>query len=170
VPIPPATAEGSSQHEAVRGYFAPLAPAKQVLLSMLTRHGAPVSAPVRVVADGDRAYFRTWPRSRIRKHLLHAGWVQVAPCGALGLCRYGPWLDAAPRQLDGEEAGEAARKLARTWPPRAGRLGSLGYRRRGRQPVYYELQARDAAGSPGADDGVAAPVLTSNSHMTHAQV
>ena len=157
MPIPPATAEGSSQHEAVRGYFAPLAPAKQVLLSMLTRHGAPVSAPVRVVVDGDRAYFRTWQQSRIRKHLLHAGWVQVAPCGVLGLCRYGPWLDAAPRRLDGEEASEAARKLARTWPARPGRLGSLGYRRRVRQPIYYELRARGAAGGLQAGDGVAAP-------------
>jgi len=138
----------------VRGYFAPLASAKRVLLSMLTRPGPPVSAPVRVVVDGDRAYFLTWKPSRIRKHLRHAGWVQVAPCGMLGLCRYGPWLDAAPRLLDGEEAGEAARKLARKHPARPGRLGSLGYRLRGRQPVYYELQARAAAGSPEADDGV----------------
>ena len=152
MPIPPATADGSARRQAERGSFAPLASAEHVLLSMLTRHGAPVSAPVRVVVDGDLAYVRARKPSRIWKHLRQATWVQVAPCGVLGLCRYGPWLDAAPRLLDGEEASEAARKLARRHPARPGRLGSLARRLRGGRPVYYELHACGAAGRPGAAD------------------
>jgi hypothetical protein len=72
----------------------------------------------------------------------------VAPCTALGLYRYGPWLDATARLLAGEEASQAARRLARQHPGRPGGLARVAPRIRGARPVHYELRPR-AAGAPG---------------------
>ena len=105
--LPPATAEDAPAQETADGYFSPLAPAKYVLLAMFKWGRTPVATPARVVVHGDRAYFQTWSTSRTCKRLRHNDWVQVAPCAALGLYRYGPWLDATARLLAGEEAGQA---------------------------------------------------------------
>jgi PPOX class probable F420-dependent enzyme len=145
-------AEGSSVRQADGGYFAPLASTKYMLLSTLRLHGAPVSTRVRVVVDGDQAYFRIRKPSGTWKHLRHADWVQVAPCGVLGLCRFGPWLDAAPRLLDGEEASQAAEELARQHPIRRGRLSPLASGLWRGQPIYFELLACDPADTPEADN------------------
>jgi hypothetical protein len=72
----------------------------------------------------------------------------VAPCTALGLCRYGPWLDATARLLAGEEASQAARTLARHHPGRPGGLARLAGRIRGARPAHYELRPRAGAGAP----------------------
>ena len=148
--LPQATAEDASAREAADGYFSPLAPAKRVLLAAFKWGRTPVASPTRMVADGDRAYFQTWSASATWKRLRHDSSVQVAPCAALGLYRYGPWLEATARLLTGEEARQAARKLARKHPGRPGGLTSLAYRVRGAQPVHYELQPRGGAGMPGA--------------------
>jgi PPOX class probable F420-dependent enzyme len=132
----PATAEDAPAQEAADGYFSALAPAKYVLLTTFKWGRTPVSSPVRMVVQGDRAYFRAWSRSPTGKRLRHNSWVQVAPCTALGLYRYGPWLDATARLLAGEEAGPAVRELARQRPG----LASLAYRFRGARPVHYELR------------------------------
>ena len=153
MPFSPATAEDSVQRQAIGGYFAPLAPAKHVLLTMFQPGRPPVSTRVRVVARGDRAYFRTRAPSGTARRLEHTDWVQVAPCTALGLCRYGPQLDAAPRLLDGEEANHAASKLARKRSARRDRLGSLADRFRRGQPAYYELQACRPDPGPPAGHG-----------------
>ena len=145
--LPPATAEDASAQETAGGYFSPLAPAKYVLLAMFKWGRTPVATPTRVVVHGDRAYFQTWSTSRTCKRLRHNDWVQVAPCAALGLYRYGPWLDATARLLAGEEAGQAARKLARQHPGRHGGSTSLAYRLRGAQPVCYELRPCEGAGA-----------------------
>jgi uncharacterized protein len=158
--LPPATAEDASAQETVDGYFSPLASAKYVLLAAFRWGRTPVCSPVRAVVRGDRAYFQTWSTSRTWKRLRHNDWVQVAPCAALGLYRYGPWLGATARLLAGEEASQAARKLARQHPGRHSGLTSLAYRFRGAQPVYYELRPcagagaradRPAGGPPGRD-------------------
>ena len=133
----PATAVDAPAQEALDGYFAPLAAARHVLLTTFKWGRTPVSIPARVVALGDRAYFQTWSRSPTGRRLRDTDWVQVAPCAALGLYRHGPWLDATARLLAGEEASQAARRLARQ------------HRRiRGARPVHYELRPR-AAGAPG---------------------
>ena len=147
--LPPATAEDASAQETADGYFSPLASAKYVLLTTFRWGRTPVSTPVWVVVHGDRAYFQTWSASRTWKRLRHNDWVQVAPCTALGLYRYGPWLDATARLLTGEEASQAARKLARKHPGQHGGLTSLAYRIRGAQPVRYELQPCGRAGASG---------------------
>src|SRR5262249_15328284 len=102
VAFAPATAEDASAQEAAGGYFSALAPAKYVLLTTFKWGRTPVSSPVRLVVQGDRAYFQTWSRSSAWKRLRHNDWVQVAPCTALGLYRYGPWLDTTARPLAGE--------------------------------------------------------------------
>ena len=142
----PATAEAAPAQEAPDGYFAPLAAARHVLLTTFKWGRTPVSVPARMVAHGDRAYFQTWSRSPTGKRLRHNAWVQVAPCAALGLYRYGPWLDATARLLAGEEASQAASKLARQHPGRHGGLASLAYRLRGARPVHYELRPCGGAG------------------------
>ena len=145
--LPPATAVDAPARETADGYFSPLAPAKYVLLAIYKWGRTPVATPARVVVHGDRAYFQTWSTSRMCKRLRHNDWVQVAPCAALGLYRYGPWLDATARLLAGEEAGQAARKLARQHPGQHGGLTSLAYRLRGAQPVCYELRPCEGAGA-----------------------
>jgi hypothetical protein len=73
----------------------------------------------------------------------------VAPCTALGLYRYGPWLDATARRLEGEEASRAARRLERHHPGRPGGLARLTRRIRRARPVHYELRPHAGAGAPG---------------------
>jgi PPOX class probable F420-dependent enzyme len=149
VATPPATAVDAPAQEATDGYFSPLAPAKHVLLATFKWGRTPVTIPARVVAEGDRAYFQTWSTSITARRLRHNDWVQAAPCAALGLYRYGPWLDATARLLDGEEAGQAARKLAGKHPGRPGGWTSLAHRLRGARPVHCELQPCGRAGAPG---------------------
>ena len=146
--LPPATAGDAPAQQALDGYFSPLAPARYVLLATFKWGRTPASSPVRVVVHGDRAYFRTWSTSRAAKRLRHTDWVQVAPGAALGLYRYGPWLDATARPLAGEEASQAARKLAREHPRQHGAMTSLAYRARGARPVHYELRPPGGAARP----------------------
>ena len=147
--FPPATAEDASAQETADGYFSPLASARYVLLATFKWGRTPVFCPMRVVTDGDRAYFQAWSPSPTCKRLRHNDWVQVAPCTFLGLYRYGPWLDATARPLGGEQASQAARKLASKYPRLRGGLSSLAYRIRRAQPVHYELQPCGGADTPG---------------------
>jgi uncharacterized protein len=137
------------QQEAGSGYFAPLEWATCILLTTFERDGTPVSAPVRGVADGDRAYFWAWSRSGSVQRLQHTDAVQVMPCSARGFFTHGPPLEAIARLLPGEEADRAARKLARRHPIHHRFLIPLLHRTRRRQMVGYELLADDAAGDQG---------------------
>jgi PPOX class probable F420-dependent enzyme len=136
----PATAEEASAQQSADGYFSALVPAKYVLVTTFKWGRTPVSTPVRMMVQGDRAYFRAWSRSPAGRRLRHNSWVQVAPCTAFGLYRWGPWLDATARPLAGEEADRAARMLARERPGRLAGLASLVHRLRGARPVHCELQ------------------------------
>ena len=73
------------------------------------------------------------------KRLRHANGVQVTPCGVLGLCSYGPPLDAAVRLLADEEASRIAGQLARKYPVRRRFLARQLRRARYWQLVHYEL-------------------------------
>ena len=126
------------QREAGSGYFAPLEGATCMLLTTFERDGTPVSAPVRGVADGDRAYFWAWNRSGSVQRLQHTDAVQVTPCSLRGFFIYGPPVEATARLLPGEDADQAAGKRF---------LIPLLDRTRRRQMVHYELLADDAAGN-----------------------
>ena len=138
---PSATDRSYRQESADGSYFAPLAQARYLLLTTFRQKGAPVSVRVQGIIDGDRAYFRTWSRSGMIKRLRHANGVQVTPCGVLGLCSYGPPLDAAVRLLADEEASRIAGQLARKYPVRRRFLARLLHRPRYWQLVHYELLA-----------------------------
>ena len=120
-------------------YFAPLAKARYLLLTTFKQKGTPVSAPVQGIVDGDRAYLRAWSQSGTVRRLRHTDGVQVAPCGALGLCSQGPPLDAAARRLGSEEASRVAGQLADKYPVRRRSLARLLQRAGRRRLVYYEL-------------------------------
>jgi uncharacterized protein len=129
------------------GYFAPLEMSRSMLLTTFERDGTPVSACVREVAEGDRVYFRVRSQSGSGRRLRHTDAVQVTPCSLRGLFTYGSPLDATARPLAGEEARQAARKLARK------RLIPLPHRTRRGPAGHYELLADDTAG----DEGSGAP-------------
>lgn len=128
-----------------------LAQARCLLLTTFKRSGTPVSTPVHGVADGDRAYFRAWSRSGTVQRLRRTGGAaQVVPCGALGLCSYGPPLAATVRPLAGGEAAPVARKLARKYPVRERLVVSpLQWAGRWRM-LHFELVVEDAAASQAA--------------------
>ena len=137
------------QQEASSGYFAPLEWAKCMLLTTFERDGTPVSAPVRGMVDGDRAYFWARSRSGSVRRLQHTAAVQVTPSSLRGFLTFGPPLDATARLLPGEEASRAARELARKHPLQHRFLIPLLHRTPRRQMVGYELLADDAAGDHG---------------------
>jgi PPOX class probable F420-dependent enzyme len=135
----PATDRRHREETADGGYFAALTPGSHLLLTTFRPKGAPVSARVQGIAEGDRAYFRVGIRSGTARYLRRAGRepVQVIGCNALGLVSYGSPRYAAVRPLSGEEASRAARLLSRTYPVKRRFLARLLPRTR----VHYELVA-----------------------------
>ena len=136
---PPAADRGYREEPADGSYFAPLAKARYLLLTTFKQKGTPVSAAVQGIVEGNRAYFRVRSQSGTARRLQHTDGVQVAACGAQGLWSYGPLLDAAARQLAGEEACRVGGQLARKYPARRRSLTRLLQRARRRRLVYYEL-------------------------------
>ena len=148
MPFRPSTADRPGQDAAGSGKPAPLTSAKYLLLTSFNRDGAALATPVRVLADGDRAYFRTADASGLSKRLRRTDWVQVSPCTVLGVCRTGPAVDATARLLAGDEAGWAAAQLAPKHPVWRRFLGSLARQVTGRQAVYYEVLPDEGAEEP----------------------
>jgi uncharacterized protein len=150
VPFRPSTTDQPGREGARGAKPAPLASAKYLLLTSFNRDGVALATPVRVLADGDRAYFRASDASGLSKRLRHTDWVQVSPCTVLGVCRTGQTVDATARQLAGEEASWAAAQLAPKYPVWRRFLGSLARRVTGRRAVYYEVQPDEAVAEPTA--------------------
>jgi hypothetical protein len=117
------------------GYFAPLAQGRYFLLTTSRPKGAPVSARVQGIVEGNRAYFGAGSRSGTVKRIRLDGSVQVTACDALGMVSYGQPRYAAVRLLSGEEASHVAAQLARRYPVRWHFLSRL----RHRTPVQYQL-------------------------------
>lgn len=148
MPFRPSTTDRPGQQGAGSRKPAPLASAKHLLLTSFGRDGAALATPVRVLADGDRAYFRTSDASGVSKRLQRTDWIQVSPCTVLGVCRTGPTVDATARLLAGDEASWAAGQLAPKHPVWRRFLDSLAHRVTGRQAVYYEIQPDEAVEEP----------------------
>lgn len=131
----------SSGHETTQGgSFVTLKSAKYLLLTTFKQDGTPMAVPVRVVVDGDRAYFGVWDASGTSRRLRRTDWVQVVASTPLGMASFGPRVNATARQLAGAEAGQAADRLACTRSAWREFARSLADRVTRRQTAYYELR------------------------------
>jgi len=101
-----------------------------------------------VVADGNRLYFWAPGSSGTSKRIQRTDWVQVARCTVLGVCRYGPTVNATARPLAGAEADRAAAKVAGRRPAWRRPLARMWHRVPGWRPVHYELRLDKAAPAP----------------------
>jgi PPOX class probable F420-dependent enzyme len=155
----PATTDSSGHETTQDGRFVTLESAKYLLLTTFNQDGTPMAVPVRVVVDGDRAYFGVWEASGTAKRLRHTDWVQVVRSTPLGMASFGPRVNATARLLAGQEAGQAAERLARARPAWRGFIRSLAGRVTGRQTAYYELRPDEAAKEPAPPPTVTARVV-----------
>ena len=144
----PSTTDSSGHETDHGGRFVPLESAKYLLLTTFKPDGTPMAVPVRVVVDDDRAYFGAWDASGTSKRLRHTDWVQVVRCTALGMASFGPTVNATVRLLAGEQARQAAERLASTHRAWRDFPGSLARRATRRQTGYYELRPDGAAKEP----------------------
>jgi PPOX class probable F420-dependent enzyme len=162
----PSTANSSGHETGDGGPFVALVSARYLLLTSFKQDGTSMAVPVRVAVDGDRAYFGAWDSSGTSKRVGRTSWVQVVRCTALGMASFGPRIGATARLLAGEEADQAAERLARKHPAWRGYLGSLAHRLTRRQTVYYELRPDEAAKQAAAPPAVTARVPQTNSRRS----
>jgi uncharacterized protein len=119
--------------------FTPVKDTKTILLTTYKRDGTPVSTPVSIAFDGDRAFFRTYDKAWKTKRLANNPEVQVAPSTLRGRPTGAP-LQARAVLLDGEQARLAARALARRHRLLQAVLVPLGHRIMRYQTMHYELR------------------------------
>ena len=118
--------------------FVPLARQGTVLLTTFRRDGTPVSTPVNIAVDGDRAFIRSWDSAGKVKRIRNNPEVTIAPCTARGRPT-GPPITARARILTGEESTRAGRLLARKHPILQGLLVPLVHRIRGNTTTHIEV-------------------------------
>jgi uncharacterized protein len=116
-----------------------LAPkAKTILLTTYKRDGTAVPTPVSVAFDGDRAFFRSYDKAWKTKRLRNNPRVEVAPATLRGK-PLGPPVQAQATLLEGDQAGIAARALARRHRVLQGMLVPVAHRLLHYQTMHYEL-------------------------------
>lgn len=121
---------------------------KTILLTSYKHDGTPVSTPLSIAFDGDRAFFRSYHKAWKTKRLRNNPNVEVAaatfrskPTGAVVPAR---------ARLTGEEARLAARALARRHRVLQGIVVPLGHRFMRYQTMPYELERTPKAASAGS--------------------
>lgn len=110
-----------------------------VLLTTYKRDGTPVSTPVSIVVEGDRAFIRTWDTAWKFRRIRNNPEVEIAPSTAGGKPT-GPAIRAYARVLTGEESARAGRLLTRKYPILHGFLVPLIHRLRRNRTVHIELR------------------------------
>ena len=118
--------------------FEPFRRRRTALLTTYKRDGTPVATPVTIAVDGDRAYVRTWDSAWKAKRMRNHPAVLVAPSTVRGRAT-GPAIAARARLLDGDEARQAARAIARRQPILQGLLVPLAHRLMRYRTLHYEL-------------------------------
>jgi PPOX class probable F420-dependent enzyme len=114
---------------------------KTAVLTTFRRNGTPVSTPLSVAVDGDRAFFRSYEKAGKTKRLRHDSRVELTPSTTRGK-PLGPPIPAEARLLKGAEARHAARLLARKHPLLHGIVVPLGHRvgrAKAGRTVHFEL-------------------------------
>ena len=118
--------------------FEPFRKRRTALLTTYKRDGTPVATPVTIAVDGDRAYVRTWDSAWKAKRMRNHPGVLVAPSTVRGRAT-GPSIAARSRLLDGDEARQAARAIARRQPILQGLVVPLAHKLMRYRTLHYEL-------------------------------
>jgi hypothetical protein len=93
---------------------------------------------VTIAVDGDRAHVRTWDSAWKATRMRNNPAVLVAPSTVRGRAT-GPSIPARSRLLEGEEARQAARAIARRQPILQGLLVPLTHKFMRYRTLHYEL-------------------------------
>jgi PPOX class probable F420-dependent enzyme len=109
-----------------------------IVLTTYRRNGTPVTTPVSIAFDGDRAFFRTWDRSGKAKRLRRNPTVEIAPSNLAGK-QMGEAIRARACLLTGSEATIARRALADRHPILQGMLVPLTHRLMRYRTLHFEL-------------------------------
>ena len=109
-----------------------------VLLTTYRRDGTPVGTPVSIAVNGGRAFIRTYDRAGKAKRLRNNPKVQIAPSTIRGKPT-GPAIRANTRLLNGDEATQAAKALARKHRILHGVVVPLSHRMARYKTLHYEL-------------------------------
>ena len=113
---------------------------KTVPLETRKRDGSWVGAPVSIVVDGSRAFFRSYDASGKAKRLRNFPEVRVAPSTMRGKAT-GPSVPGTARLLDDDGDAERARALlARKYPVLHRWLVPAMHKRKGWTTLHYELK------------------------------
>jgi PPOX class probable F420-dependent enzyme len=112
---------------------------RTVLLTTFRRDGTAVSTPVHIAPGEGVAYARTFDPCGKLKRLRRSPHALVAPCTFRGRVT-GPEVEVVARELDGDDAEQAARALAAKYPVMHGRLIPRLHRMKGVRTVHLELR------------------------------
>lgn len=107
-------------------------------MTTFRRDGTPVGTAVSIAVDGGRAFIRTYNRAGKAKRLRNNPNVEIAPSTMRGKAT-GPPIRAQLRLLDGDEARNAARALARKHRILHGIVVPLSHRLARYKTLHYEL-------------------------------
>jgi hypothetical protein len=116
----------------------PVRRAKTILLTTYKQDGSPVPTPVSIAFDHDRAFFRSFDKAWKTKRLRNNPQVEVAPATLRGK-PLGPPVKARATLLEGEQAGIAARALARRHRVLQGVMVPIFHRLQRYRTMHYEL-------------------------------
>jgi PPOX class probable F420-dependent enzyme len=111
---------------------------KTILLTSYKRDGTAVATPVSVAFDGKRAFVRSYSKAWKTKRLANNPRVEVAPCTFRGEPT-GPPVPAHATLLAGEQAGIAAKALARRHRVLQAIVVPLAHRLMRDKTMHYEL-------------------------------
>ncbi len=107
--------------------LAPFVQQKTIALTTYRRSGVPISTPVSIAVDGDRAYVRSFERAWKTRRIARNPEVTIAPSNVRGTVT-GPALRATARRLSGAEYTRASRALAGKYPFLQGFFVPLSHR------------------------------------------
>jgi PPOX class probable F420-dependent enzyme len=102
---------------------------KTISLTSYRKDGRPVSTPVSIAVDGDRAIVRSYERAWKTRRLANNPTIEIAPSTAKGTPT-GPAVTGRARRLTGVESQHAARLLRRKYPLLHGLVVPLTHRTR----------------------------------------
>ena len=111
---------------------------KTAILTTYRKDGTPVSAPVSIAVEGDRAFFRTFANAGKVKRLRRNPGATIAPGNLIGKATGEP-IRVRARLLSGDEDRHASRAVARSHRILQGVIVPMLHRLRRDRTLHYEL-------------------------------